>query len=108
MEISQHDLESVTISIDAYYADNTGQEFFVTIYPLGSGGLESSQNIERSEDDHSYTYIRGQDTYYFVRNLENYAVSWLLPDCWVIIDGSLDESVLRKMIDSIYDKQEDI
>ena len=108
VEISQHGLASVITSINAYYANNSGQEFFVTLYPLRSSGLESSQNVERSEDNHSYTYIRGQDTYYFVRNLDNYTVSWILPDCWVIINGSLDESVLRKMIDSIYDKQEDI
>lgn len=102
INISRYSLEPNIQAFDAYYSNRLGDEFFVTVYDIGQT-TTYSKSVERNEDEYSYVLQTQLGDYYFVKNVDCYAVSWFDSNSWIMIDGTLSEDVLLQMINSLYE-----
>lgn len=101
IDISRYSLEPNIRAFDAYYSNGLDDEFFITVYDIDQT-TTYSKSVERNEDEYSFVLQTQQGDYYFVKNMDRYAVSWFDSNCWIMIDGTLSEDVLLQMVNSLY------
>lgn len=100
VETSQYSIEPDITAIDAYYLNDSGQEFYISIYDM-KDNVTFNNEIEKSSYYREYKH--NDRIYYIVKNLEMSTATWFDLNYWITIDGSLSEYQLQQMIDSIYE-----